>query len=271
MVKVSVIIPCYNQGPYLSESVGSVLAQTFTDFEIVIVDDGSSDPETVSLLNTSVWPKTTILHVPHGGVSHARNAAISAASGTYILPLDADDKIGPDYLEKAAALLDQDADLGIVYCRAAYFGKKKGEWSLPVFHASQMARGNMIFNAGVFRKSDWETVGGYDPGMAECWEDYEFWVALLELGRTAFQIPEILFYYRIQQVSRNSRLDRHKMARAHQRVFERHPRFFMAHSDVLFDYMYEMYEKVNKFETPLSLSEVGEAIKSKLSVFKKSA
>ncbi len=96
--KVSVIIPCYNQGAYVKESVDSVLAQTFQDFEILIVDDGSTDAETVGILKDNAWPKTRVIRTENQGLAAARNNGIQEARGVYILPLDADDRIGPDYL-----------------------------------------------------------------------------------------------------------------------------------------------------------------------------
>jgi glycosyltransferase involved in cell wall biosynthesis len=101
MPKISVIIPCFNQGPYLDEAVDSVLAQTFQDFEILVVDDGSTDAETIKILRDFARPKTRIIRTENQGLSAARNNGIREAMGEYILPLDADDKIGPGYLEDA--------------------------------------------------------------------------------------------------------------------------------------------------------------------------
>lgn len=119
MPAVSVIIPCYNQGAFIKEAVDSVLAQTFQDFEIIIVNDGSSDAKTNEFLSNFTAPKTTVLSLAENqGPSVARNVAIKAAKGKYILPLDADDKIAPTYLEKAFNVLEQNISVGIVYCKA---------------------------------------------------------------------------------------------------------------------------------------------------------
>ena len=124
MPKVSVIIPCFNQGLYLDEAVESVLAQTFQDFEILVVDDGSTDEATIKMLKDYARPKTRVIHTDNQGLSMARNNGILEARGDYILPLDADDKIGPGYLEEAVRILDQHRDIGIVYCEAAFFGMR---------------------------------------------------------------------------------------------------------------------------------------------------
>ena len=116
MTKVSVVIPCYNQGAFIDDAVNSVLAQTFSDFEIIIVNDGSTDATTNALLERYSRPKTTVIHTENQGVCAARNTAIKAAAGKYILPLDADDKIEPTYLEKAVNVFDNHPETGVVWC-----------------------------------------------------------------------------------------------------------------------------------------------------------
>ena len=98
MAKVSVIIPCYNQGAYLNEAVESILAQSYRDFEIIVVNDGSTDEETNRLLSGYDRQQTRVLHTENQGLSSARNNGIREAQGEYILPLDADDRIDPTYL-----------------------------------------------------------------------------------------------------------------------------------------------------------------------------
>ena len=110
MPKVSVIIPCYNHGEYLDEAVESVLTQTYQNFEIIIVDDGSTDQSTIDLLKVYRKPKTRVIRTDNQGLASARNNGIKEAKGEYILPLDADDKIGKEYLKKAVKILDENED-----------------------------------------------------------------------------------------------------------------------------------------------------------------
>ena len=93
--RISVIVPCYNLGAYLDEAVKSVLAQTYQDFEILIVDDGSTDPVTISLLDHYAQPKTTVFRTSNQKLAAARNFLIARARGTYLCALDADDKLHP--------------------------------------------------------------------------------------------------------------------------------------------------------------------------------
>jgi glycosyltransferase involved in cell wall biosynthesis len=129
--RVSVIIPCFNHGQYIDEAVGSVLDQTFQEFEIIIINDGSTDPSTVTRLRSYNHSGCKVIETENKGPAEARNTGIKASTGEYILPLDADDKIGPKYLEEAVKALDNDREIGIVYCGVEFFGDKTGKWNLP--------------------------------------------------------------------------------------------------------------------------------------------
>jgi glycosyltransferase involved in cell wall biosynthesis len=201
MPKISVIIPCFNQGVYLEEAVDSVLAQTFQDFEILVVDDGSTDAATVNMLKDYAKPKTRVIHTENQGLSAARNNGISEAQGTYILPLDADDKIGKGYLEDAVRILDQHPEIGIVYSEASYFGVKGGRWDLPEYSLDKILNHNVIFCTALFRREDWVAVGGYNVNMVYGWEDWDFWLSLIHRGRKVYRIPKIHFYYRLREAS----------------------------------------------------------------------
>lgn len=220
--RVSVVIPCFNHGKFLDAAVSSVLDQTFDDFEIIVVNDGSTDPMTAALLKTYERPKTRIVHTDNQGLAAARNNGVRAASGSYILPLDADDRIGPTYLERAVAVMDADPEIGIVYCEAEYFGEKSGPWELPPFDMNRMLVHNLIFCSGFFRKTDWEIVGGYKTNMIHGWEDWDFWLSLLEIGRGVHCIPEALFFYRVAEGSMLKSLSGEKERRMRLRLMDNH-------------------------------------------------
>ena len=201
--KVSVIIPYYNDGKYIAETLASVEQQTYPAIETILVDDGSTDENSIRVFDTIQIKKGRKLHEENAGPSAARNLGIVLSTGKYILPLDADDKIDPTYIEKAVTILENNPQCGIVYCEAKFFGADSGKWHLPPFTMGRMLLSNIIFNAGLFRKEDWEICGGYDESLRIGIEDWDFWLKILELGRTAYQIPETLFYYRIKSTSRN--------------------------------------------------------------------
>ena len=226
MYKISIIIPCYNQGIYINEAINSVLAQTYQNLEIIIVNDGSTDEYTNNLLKNYNRPKTKVLHTTNQGLASARNNGIKEATGEYILPLDADDKIGKEYLEKAVKILDITPGIGIVYCQAEYFGEDKGLWPLTVYSSEQILLENMIFCSALFRKKDWEMVGGYKTNMKYAWEDWDFWLSLIELNREVYQIPEVLFYYRIKKSSMLSLLTREQKFEMYIQLFENHKNLY---------------------------------------------
>lgn len=201
---VSVIIPCYNMGAYVGEAVASVLAQTYRDFEIIVVDDGSDDPATGRCLDTLVAVGAIrLIRTSNQGVSAARNRGIEAAAGQYILPLDADDLIAPDFLEKTVRILNQQPEVGIAGTDALLFGAANEIRRLPVFSFHRLLSENLFFATSLFRKSDWQAVGGYCEAMRFGWEDWEFWIAMTRRGVTAVRIPEPLFLYRIRSESRD--------------------------------------------------------------------
>jgi len=226
MPKVSVVIPCFNQGPYLEEAVDSVLAQTFQDFEILVVDDGSTDPETVRILQNYNRPKTRVIHTTNQGLAMARNNGIYEALGDYILPLDADDKIGTGYLADAVPILDRHPDMGIVYSEAAYFGIRGGRWDLPEYSLDGILNHNLIFCTALFRRADWEAVGGYNVNMVYGWEDWDFWLSILELGRTVHCLPMVGFFYRKNEASMAAVMKAELKAQLHRRIIEKHPSYF---------------------------------------------
>lgn len=193
---ISVVVPCYNHGQYVDEAVDSVLNQTYQNFEIIIVNDGSTDEETNKILANYNKPKTRVLTTSNQGLPSARNNGIKEANGEFILPLDADDKIHPEYLERTLKIIQENENIGIVYGKTEFFGDKTGVWDLPEFTLKEMLLRNLIVCTSLLRRSDWEKVGGFNKNMIYGFEDHDFWLSILELGREVRFIPEVMFYYR---------------------------------------------------------------------------
>lgn len=201
MSKVSVVIPCYNQGQFVDNAVASILNQTYQDFEIIIVNDGSSDQFTLNKLENYDQPKTQVIHTNNQGLSAARNNGIKIAKGNYILVLDADDSFEPTFLEKAVTYLDNNPDIGVVTCGIRSFGEE--EWTsfpsggdVTAFFFKSNSCGNALY-----RKKCWEDAGGYDENMKEGYEDWNFWIAVTKKGWKVYSIPELLFNYRTSKTS----------------------------------------------------------------------
>lgn len=246
---VSVIIPCYNQGEYLDEAVDSILAQTYQDFEIIIVNDGSTEAKTQEILESYNRPQTQVIHIENQGVAAARNLGIKAARGKYILPLDADDKIGTTYLEEGVKRLEADDNLGIVYCEAEFFGEKVGKWQLLEYKFPDILLNNQIFCSALFRKSDWEKVGGYKSEMVYGWEDYEFWLSLLELGRKVEKIPDTLFFYRQKNISKTTELNVNKIIYSYQKLYQFHRDLYGENIQAVFSEIVNLRESIEDLKS----------------------
>ena len=199
---VSVVITCYNQGQYLEECINSVTNSDYPNIEIILVDDGSEDTFTQKTLDKLDSGKIKIIRQNNQGVCAARNNGIAAASGKYILPLDADDKIAETYISKAVNILARNPQIGIVLCNGilwAFQSGGGGKWKLKNPTITNMLIQNRIFPSALFRKSDFEKLGGYNPIMETGCEDWELWLNFLENGLKPYKIDEELFYHRIAE------------------------------------------------------------------------
>ncbi len=227
---ISIICPCFNHGRYIGEMLSSVFAQTFPDYEVIIVNDGSTD-DTRQRLDHLRHERVTLIHTSNRGPSAARNTAIAAARAPLILNLDADDKIAPSFLERAFAVFGADPDLGIIYSEVQFFGARSGRFELPPYSLAAMLQDNVIHSTSFFRKTDWEAVGGYSEEFIHGLEDYDFWLSILEKGRRVYRIPEDLVFYRTYDKPGDCRSGRRKKNRRNRidallTIFRRHEELF---------------------------------------------
>lgn len=202
MTKVSIIIPCFNLGEYVVEALDSVLKQTYQDFEVIIVNDGSTDELTNNILDSLNRPKTRVLKTVNQGLPAARNYGISKTNSEYICCLDADDKYHPQFLEKAVAALEEDYkhELGMVTSWIQTFGQKDEIWKPEQYNPFKLAFENMLHVASLFRRECWDVVGGYATNL-EGYQDWNFWLSIVSKGYKWISIPETLFNYRIRENS----------------------------------------------------------------------
>ena len=206
--KVSVIVPCYNQEKYLGEALDSVIAQTYKNWECIIINDGSIDnSESIAKEYVRKDSRFKYIYQDNQGVVSARNNAIKQSCGQYILPLDGDDLIAEDYLELAVSVLEQDESICLVYCDVQMFGEKNQKMYLRPMNMTNILAGGCCVNASFFRRKDFDDIGGYKEYMHDGWEDWEFFISLLEKGKRVYKIEKTLFYYRIQNDSRDRSLE----------------------------------------------------------------
>ncbi len=198
---VSIIVPCFKQAHFLKDSLRSVLDQKYANWECIIVNDGSPDKVFESAKEwTAKDSRFIYVEKENGGLSSARNFGIKHSKGSFILPLDADDILNPDYLEKTVFQLEKNPSLAIVSCYSRFFVKEKvnvvyelkpqGETCGDLLYVNQ------LIATSLYRKECWEEVGGYDENLKKGFEDWEFWISITKNGWKYKIIPEFLFFYR---------------------------------------------------------------------------
>ena len=202
---VSVVIPCFNYGGYVEEAVESVLAQTFRDFEIIIVEGGSTDgltPDIIAAIEARNHEKIRVLYrTERHLVGDNRNFGISHARGRYVCCLDADDSLKPSYLE-IAVFLAEGFGYDVVTPSLQCVGESDLRWTLedPSFPA--ICTHNQITTTALFRRGVWAHIGGYRDwglGHEHIPEDWDFWVRVLGHGYRCKSIREALMYYRVHR------------------------------------------------------------------------
>jgi glycosyltransferase involved in cell wall biosynthesis len=195
-------MPACNAGKYIAEAVRSVLGQSFMDYELLIVDDGSTD-DTLMTLQQFRDPRIKILCKQKEGISAALNAGLKMARGTYIARFDADDICMPRRLERQVLFLDGHPAYLVVGSDAEYISEN-GEYLFSFCckgHTHREIIGNLythcpvIHSAAMYRKEAIMRAGGYSP-YAHNFEDHLLWVQLLKTGRCC-NLPEPLIKVRI--------------------------------------------------------------------------
>lgn len=229
---VSIVIPCYNHGEYLQEALDSITIDNINyQIEIIIVDDGSSDHRTLEKLESLKQLNYTIIHQENGGPGKARNTGINIAVGKFILPLDADNKIKPDYINKAVPILERN-QADIVYAVPEFFGdtsNKKRQFKVRPFDDLGLVTGNCADACAIFRKEVWIKNGGYDEAMPYFgFEDWEFWINASKNNFTFHFIKEKLFFYRIDNNSMISQFNNaERNVLMHRYLAKKHADFFL--------------------------------------------
>ncbi len=191
----NVVIPCHNYGRYLAEAVESVLAND-ADYEIHIVDDASNDKTSeVAAGFARQYPHVKCLRNDEKrGPGHSRNRGIHAAESSFVTLLDADDKMGPNYLYQAAKSLQNGCD--VVNPDANLFGVIDDRWVVPEWTTLRMLlERNSVHYCSAFRRELWAQVGGIDEAMP-CWMDYEFWIRVAAVGARIKGLHGEHFFYR---------------------------------------------------------------------------
>lgn len=202
---VSIIVPCYNDWQYIEQAVNSALNQTYSNIEVIVVDDGS-DLRTKKVLK-KLEPKIALLLTQENkGQSTARNNGIREATGEYILTLDSDDYFEGTFCEKAIPIFLNNKEVKIVTCQATrwYESGEKNIFIPAGGTISNFIYANDALGTSMFKKEDWRQCKGYDEEMRNGFEDWEFFIRILKDGGFTQVIQEPLYNYRRRNNSTTS-------------------------------------------------------------------
>ncbi|HEU0304029.1 MAG TPA: glycosyltransferase family A protein [Gaiellaceae bacterium] len=240
--RVTVVTPVYNVVKYLPETVASLEAQTYSGWELVIVDDGSTDPAAVALLDGYRGRGFTVIRQEDSGLAAARNTGIAAGTGEYLVMLDPDNKLAPTFLERTIERLDATPEAGVAVTGLHLFGAVRGKAMPPPCDIVSLLCTNVIGPYGLTRRTSWEQVGGF-PTRADAdidgMDDWSFAISVLERGWTWTVVPEYLFYHRVRRGSfaaRNRQPERRQallreLIRLHEDTYREHHVDVFLHQD----------------------------------------
>lgn len=247
-MKISVIVPCYNQGKYLAETLDSVIMQTFSDWECIIINDGSTDTsESVALSYVKKDSRFRYIYQENRGVCITRNRGIEMAQGEYILCLDGDDKISCDFLECMYPILDTNQSVKVVVSTVVQFGKIRRVMPSVDYSLEELMGRNIFVITSMFRKFDFEKTEGFNENMVKGLEDWDFWLSMLESGGEVAYVKQAVFYYRIRGNSRNKSISEDYYSLLRKTIYENHKHLY---STVFFNpkYSFEYYLIVKSYE-----------------------
>jgi glycosyltransferase involved in cell wall biosynthesis len=200
---VSIIIPCYNHADYLREAVASSLAQTYGNIEVIVVNDGSTDPNVASVINQikKDFPDVVVINQENMGLSGARNAGIDRSQGEYIVPLDADDRIAKDFVAETMMIAKTDSKIGVVATDAKLFGEYEQDWQVRDFSKIRQLGIQQLLATALINKQTYNAVKklngvGYNTNLRKGYEDWDFWLSVIETEWEFAFVQKPLFYYR---------------------------------------------------------------------------
>jgi glycosyltransferase involved in cell wall biosynthesis len=251
---VSIVIPCYNSGKYLPDALHSIeVYQNTPALQIIIVDDGSKDAETHRYLETLDHSCYKVIYQDNRGPAAARNTGVAVAESEFLLFLDSDNKIRPEYIDRGIEVLTAKPDVGVVYGNAEFFGKMlRPRFKSGPFDISTLLKGNYIDVCSMVRKKAFDDIGGFDESrILFGHEDWELWIRMFTKGWNFQYLNQTLFDYRVRENSLLMQKSEEDNLRGVLRyVYKKHIDLFITHYELL-RYQYEFYnnDKNKPFRT----------------------
>jgi glycosyltransferase involved in cell wall biosynthesis len=242
---VSVVIRAHNAAPWIDESIDSVVSQSMQPFQVVIVDDGSTDAtRAIAERRAADLSNFRFIHrSPNRGAAATFNDGVQATSGSLIVVLDADDRLSPNYLEKVSDAIAQ-GGADFAYTETRLFGVDDGVWPARPFETAWLARENFVNVSAMFRREVFESTGGQRTDM-QAFEDWEFWVHAADLGFRGAAVSDCWLDYRRHQHASRSTISRITSYRLHWRLHRLHPRVVRAR-DVVTPFVRHMANRARR-------------------------
>jgi glycosyltransferase involved in cell wall biosynthesis len=242
---VSFIIPYYNAGATIQETIDSIFNQSYANFDIWLINDGSTDPYSiVKLKDFEGNEKIHILHQENAGPSVARNVAIEQSKADYILPLDADDLIENSSLSESVKIM-KNKEVGVVYGNIQFFGDDNTVKEQFNFSLDRQLLMNQVAVTALIRKSVFTEVGNYDEFLSKHGlEDWEFWIRVGQSDYSFQKLDMIFFKVRVNQFSRTYQVANNNLEMIKDYVYKKHLQLVLEKYQGLF------YHKKQLLETP---------------------
>lgn len=238
-VAVSFIIPCYNSEDTLPDTLQSVMDQELTDWEAIIVSDGSPDNvEAVALEWVKRDARFRYFKKENGGLGSARNYGVRVAQGECILPLDPDNLVRPEFATKAIQILEKHSDVGVVYGDAAFFGEREGIWKVGGLNVQKLLAGNYIDACAVIRRDLFDSLGLFDESIPHQGnEDWEFWLRVIASNHDFYYLEEVTFDYRVTSKSMSYGFNKEMYQENRKHIRTKHARLYaMYYPELYKDY-----------------------------------
>jgi glycosyltransferase involved in cell wall biosynthesis len=195
-LRVSVVVASYNYGKCVRDAIGSVLAQTYPHVEVIVVDDESSDPDTIEVLDQIRHPRVTVIRQFNQGLAQTRNNGAAAASGDFLMFLDCDDRLERHAVALLLYALRQHPSLTYAYPYQRFFGNQELVWETQAFNAYDLLWSNHPTVCSLIHRSAFEEAGGYKPEFFYGYEDWELYLRLAGRGHYGLCVPAPVFEYR---------------------------------------------------------------------------
>ncbi|NIY75442.1 glycosyltransferase family 2 protein [Thalassospira sp. HF15] len=225
---VSVIIPCYNGHAYLDQAIQSALNQTHPPIEVLIVDDGSDNPETIAHLD-GIALDVRVIRQKNKGLPGARNTGFREAKGEYVLPLDCDDWLDPEFIEKTLHIIENNENIDFAFSWLSLEAESQGVLPKHYNFFEQLFL-NQLPYCLLQPKRLWQEVGGYDENMKHGYEDWEWNIRLGKSGYFGGAVFEPLFHYRVQSNAMLASISRQKHVDLWMFIRQKHPELYSLRS-----------------------------------------